>query len=53
MKLIHRGDNTHTHGHVMLPVSLRAMKTTVRRPEKPTAPEEEEEEDIVRLRRER
>ena len=51
-KLIHSGDNTQIQGQVMLPVSFKAMKTTVRRPEKPTPPEEEEEEDIVRFLRE-
>jgi hypothetical protein len=52
-KLIHSGDSTQTQGQVILPVSFSAMKTTVRRPEKPTPPEEDEEEDMVRLRRER
>jgi len=51
-KLIHSGESTQTQGQVMLPVSFSAINTMVRRPEKPTPPEEEEE-DIVRLRRER
>jgi hypothetical protein len=41
-KLIHRGDSTHTHDQVMLPVSFRPINNTVRRPGKPIPLEEEE-----------
>lgn len=32
---IHRGDRTHSHDHVMWPVSFRAINRMVSRPENP------------------
>lgn len=39
-KLIHRGDRTHSHDHVINPVSLRPMKSTVKRPANPIPPDD-------------
>ena len=35
---IHRGERTHHHDHVIVPISLSVMKTIVNRPPKPIEP---------------